>query len=160
MPQQRGKYFTIILLISATLALFGCSSVADQAQKDIVAAEAQAVSTATPTATPQATAELLQTEIVLEPISPISPVSPIVTAVIVSSPVEPIPGSEEALTAATEDLFQKTGIPADQIKLVAMEAIEWNDGSLGCPQEGEMSIQVVTPGYKITLGEAYWCSRR
>ena len=39
-----------------------------------------------------------------------------------------------------------------------MEAVEWSDASLGCPQEGFMYAQVITPGYLIILeaqGEQY-----
>ena len=31
------------------------------------------------------------------------------------------------------------------------EKIEWNDSSLGCPKPGMNYLQVVTPGYRITL---------
>ena len=68
--------------------------------------------------------------------------------------VEVIPGSEEALTAAVTDLSEQTGLPADQITLVSIEAVEWRDSSLGCPEEGFMYAQVITPGYKIVLEAA------
>jgi hypothetical protein len=29
--------------------------------------------------------------------------------------------------------------------------MEWSDASLGCPQEGMMYAQVITPGYLIVL---------
>jgi hypothetical protein len=65
--------------------------------------------------------------------------------------MQPIPGSEAALAAAIADLSQRTGVSADQITLVSMEAREWSDASLGCPQEGMMYAQVITPGYLIIL---------
>ena len=64
---------------------------------------------------------------------------------------EIIPGSEEALAAAVEDLSEQTGVPPGQITLVSMEAVEWGDSSLGCPQPGFMYAQVITPGFKIVL---------
>ncbi len=67
------------------------------------------------------------------------------------SDVEIIPGSEEPLAAATADLSKKTGLMAANISLTAMEAVEWSDASMGCPQEGFMYAQVITPGYLMTL---------
>ena len=64
---------------------------------------------------------------------------------------EVIPGSEEALAAAVEGLSEHTGLPPDRITLVSMETVEWRDSSLGCPQEGFMYAQVITPGYRIVL---------
>jgi hypothetical protein len=65
--------------------------------------------------------------------------------------VPPIPGSEAALAAAVADLTKQTGLPADQITLVSIEGRDWSDASLGCPQEGMMYAQVITPGYLIIL---------
>jgi hypothetical protein len=39
-----------------------------------------------------------------------------------------------------------------------MEEQQWSDTSLGCPQEGFMYAQVITPGYLIVLeaqGQTY-----
>jgi len=92
-----------------------------------------------------------------EPVSPVSPLEkPAVRAG--DQGVEPIPGSETALAAAKADLAQQSGVPVDQIKLVSMEAVEWSDTSLGCPQEGYMYAQVITPGYVMVLeaqGQSY-----
>jgi hypothetical protein len=35
--------------------------------------------------------------------------------------------------------------------LVSVEAVEWNDASLGCPQPGMMYAQVITPGYLVKV---------
>ena len=64
---------------------------------------------------------------------------------------EIIPGSEEPLAAAVEDLSTQTGMPPGQITPASMEAVEWGDSSLGCPQPGFMYAQVITPGFKIVL---------
>ena len=68
-----------------------------------------------------------------------------------SGQVEPLPGSEKALTAATADLAERTGLAASEVRLVSMEAVDWNDTSLGCPQEGYMYAQVITPGFRMIL---------
>ena len=44
------------------------------------------------------------------------------------------------------------------VKVLTVEPVAWSDASLGCPQEGYMYAQVVTPGYKATVevaGEVY-----
>ena len=68
--------------------------------------------------------------------------------------MDPIPGSEKPLAAALDDLSQQAGVPLDQISLVSIEARQWADSSLGCPQEGFMYAQVITPGYLIVLDAA------
>ena len=35
--------------------------------------------------------------------------------------------------------------------MVSAQAVEWPDGSLGCPQPGMAYLQVITPGYKLVL---------
>lgn len=69
------------------------------------------------------------------------------------------PGSEPLLTLAQADLAQRLGLAsAGDIKLVAAEARDWPDTSLGCPQEGFMYAQVITAGFQFTLeagGERY-----
>lgn len=52
---------------------------------------------------------------------------------------------------AVEFLANSLDIDAQQIEVVSMESVMWNDASLGCPEPGEMYAQVVTPGYRITL---------
>jgi hypothetical protein len=75
-----------------------------------------------------------------------------------SRSLAPAPGSEEAVAAAVADLAQKQGIPVDAITVQSVEPMEWGDTSLGCPQEGFMYAQVITPGYLIILeaqGQTY-----
>jgi hypothetical protein len=50
------------------------------------------------------------------------------------------------------------GLSAEDITLGSAEAVDWPDGSLGCPQPGMMYGQVITRGYLIILeadGETY-----
>ncbi|HJS18539.1 MAG TPA: hypothetical protein VJ785_07310 [Anaerolineales bacterium] len=56
--------------------------------------------------------------------------------------------AEDAAIAA---LSQNLGIPADQIEVVSVEAVEWPDACLGVVQEGVACAQVMSPGYKIIL---------
>ncbi len=65
----------------------------------------------------------------------------------------PIPGEAESVVQqARDDLAQRLGIDdAAKIAVVAVEAVDWPDTSLGCPEPGMMYAQVITPGYKILL---------
>ncbi len=50
-----------------------------------------------------------------------------------------------------DDLEQRSGQPRDEFTEVIGAAVEWSDGSLGCPQPGQMYPQVITPGYHVVL---------
>ncbi|HJZ46278.1 MAG TPA: hypothetical protein VKE41_03900 [Roseiflexaceae bacterium] len=48
-------------------------------------------------------------------------------------------------------LAQEQGLAERDITVAAVEATEWRDSSLGCPKPGMNYLQVITPGYKITM---------
>lgn len=52
---------------------------------------------------------------------------------------------------AREKLATDLGMAADAVNVVDVQAVEWRDGSLGCPKPGMMYPQVITPGYQVTL---------
>ncbi len=52
---------------------------------------------------------------------------------------------------AKEDLAQRLSIPTSDISLSDAKDVIWPDSSLGCPQEGMLYAQVLTPGYLIKL---------
>ena len=54
-----------------------------------------------------------------------------------------------ALAAAF--LADKLGVPSNDLTLLSIQQKEWFDASLGCPQQGMMYAQVITPGYEITF---------
>jgi len=59
---------------------------------------------------------------------------------------------------ATQDLVKRAGVSAGDIAVRSVQAVQWRDGSLGCPQPGMNYIMMITPGYLITLeanGQAY-----
>ena len=49
------------------------------------------------------------------------------------------------------DLAQKTGVSLDKINILEVDAVEWPDGSLGCGKPGNVYIQVIMPGFLISL---------
>ena len=66
-----------------------------------------------------------------------------------SSPNEPVAGEIE--TAARKLLAGELGADEGELKLDGSESVQWSDASLGCPQEGMMYAQVITPGYKLVF---------
>ncbi len=63
----------------------------------------------------------------------------------------PPPEAQEVVRLAKEDLAQRLSVAVDQIQLVSVEAVDWSDTSLGCPQPGMMYAQVITPGFRVIL---------
>lgn len=53
---------------------------------------------------------------------------------------------------AKEDLAGRLSISVEQVNYIGVYDVTWPDASLGCPQEGMMYAQVLTPGYLIKLG--------
>jgi hypothetical protein len=63
-----------------------------------------------------------------------------------------------AVELARDDLARRLALALDVIQLVSVEAVDWSDTSLGCPQPGMMYAQVITPGFLIVLeamGQSY-----
>jgi hypothetical protein len=158
-----SKTIWVIALLTIALAVAACGGrEADQDIEPVSSIEAQsAPEEAGPTdepapsptpmdvPTPLSTPTELPTEIT-EPVSPLEePQEPTMPSP--SSEVQPLPGSDKALAAAIADLAEQTGLSPNDIELVSMEAVEWSDASLGCPQEGFMYAQVITPGFLIIL---------
>jgi hypothetical protein len=64
----------------------------------------------------------------------------------------PIPAqAEKAVSWARSDLADQEEIAPEQIEVVSVESVEWRNSSLGCPQPGQVYLQVITPGYRIVL---------
>ena len=87
----------------------------------------------------------------------VTPVMATPTALIPAT-VETPAGPETSLALATEDLAGRLGVAVEKIAVLGVEAVEWPDTSLGCPQPGKMYTQAITSGYRIILkvgGEQY-----
>jgi hypothetical protein len=74
--------------------------------------------------------------------------SPLPTPTLVGSGAAP---AADLLTDVRRDLAERLGIVASVIETVRVEAVEWSDGSLGCPEPGESYTQALEPGHKIVL---------
>ncbi|HEY0078834.1 MAG TPA: hypothetical protein VGB73_09335 [Pyrinomonadaceae bacterium] len=58
---------------------------------------------------------------------------------------------EEAVERAREDLAKRLGVSKDEVKEAGVEQAEFPDMALGAPEDGEMSGQMITPGWRIRL---------
>lgn len=65
--------------------------------------------------------------------------------------VTPPAGAREVVELAREDLARRLDLESAAIAVVSVQAVEWSDTSLGCPQPGMMYAQVITPGYRVAL---------
>ena len=65
---------------------------------------------------------------------------------------------EDAVRKARADLAKRIGVSDDQIEEKSVESADFPDMALGAPEKGEMSGQMVTPGWRIRLsagGQGY-----
>jgi hypothetical protein len=58
---------------------------------------------------------------------------------------------KQIVETAKADLAKRLSVADGEINLVSVEAVDWPDASMGCPQPGMMYAQIVTPGYHIIL---------
>jgi hypothetical protein len=57
------------------------------------------------------------------------------------------PGSPEDIAAHV--VADQSNRLASDVRILSVDAIDFGDSSLGCPQPGMAYIQVITPGYKV-----------
>jgi hypothetical protein len=50
-----------------------------------------------------------------------------------------------------QDATTQLGVEPSALTVTAIETVEWPDSSLGCPEDGGVYAQVVSPGYRITV---------
>src|ERR1700737_1437685 len=65
---------------------------------------------------------------------------------------------DEIVDRARRDLAQRLGISESDTAIKSVEPVDFPDAALGAPLEDEMSAQVITPGWRITLeanGKSY-----
>jgi hypothetical protein len=66
-----------------------------------------------------------------------------------AGPNDPVSGP--LTTVAKQMLARDTGVAEADITVKSVDAVEWRNSSLGCPKNGVMYMQVITPGYRIVL---------
>jgi hypothetical protein len=65
--------------------------------------------------------------------------------------VNPDPKLANYILQSRTDLATRLNVAPESITVKQAQALEWPDGSLGCPQRGVFYVQVVSPGYLILL---------
>lgn len=58
---------------------------------------------------------------------------------------------ERMVELARRDLARRLDLDAAEVRVMSVEAVDWPDASLGCPQPGMAYTQVVTPGFRVVL---------
>lgn len=67
-------------------------------------------------------------------------------------PAEQLSDAERgAAQLAIDTLAASLGIAREEIEVDTVRAIEWRDSSIGCPRPGMAYLDVITPGYRVTL---------
>lgn len=141
------KRIALVLILFVVAGGFaGCLGVTQTLTPPTAAPTSPPAPTNVPTALPTATT----------PAHPTPPPSPVRANT-------PTPGGEIVITDPTliklvedakTDLTTRANVPLTGIMVKSTEAVEWRDSSLGCPIEGQMYTQVITPGYLIVLEAA------
>jgi len=65
----------------------------------------------------------------------------------------PVTGEVDSNLVANikQDLISRTGATESDITVIRSEEVIWNDGSLGCPEPGEMYTQALVNGFWVVL---------
>jgi hypothetical protein len=71
----------------------------------------------------------------------------------VSSPA-PDASSQPARDAAVREAAQHLGANQSDLRIERTEPRDWPDAALGCPTQGVLYAQVITPGYLIVISGA------
>jgi hypothetical protein len=61
-------------------------------------------------------------------------------------PAPPIPGESNLVNNLRQSLSPLLNVPADEIEISELQAVDWPDGCLGLPRPGEACTDVITPG--------------
>lgn len=142
---MRSRDYLLVFMLSLTFltTLIGCTSAL--------------TSPAAPQPTEQINAPIPTNTLFIESPDTLAPKPSLIPPSILT-PVEPpnlqpetdeVP--EELLEEIFADLIQRTGAGREDIQVVKTEAVVWNDGSLGCPKNGEVYIQILINGYWVIL---------
>lgn len=72
------------------------------------------------------------------------------------TPVDP--QAQKMIQLAKESLVKKFKLNEDQVHVASIQAMDWPDAGIGCPQAGMVYAEVITPGYQILFeanGQSY-----
>jgi hypothetical protein len=76
-----------------------------------------------------------------------------VTGATTTAPAQPrTPDSHDMLDRMAQDLQQRLGTPTSVFTVLNVQAVVWDDSSLGCPQPERSYLPAQTPGVRVVLG--------
>lgn len=84
-----------------------------------------------------------------QPVRPVTELTP--------APVDaPLLSAEEQAIAdaALQFVAGQLGIEGETLRIRSVQAVQWPDASLGCPQPDMVYAAVITPGYLVTVEHA------
>jgi hypothetical protein len=81
--------------------------------------------------------------------APPSAVAPVASSSVPGSNLSP--EQQAAVAAVVQDAAARLSISPNELSVDRVEAREWGDSSLGCPQPGNLYSQIVTPGFLIVI---------
>lgn len=58
---------------------------------------------------------------------------------------------QELLGRILADAAERSGVSEDDMEVIRAEFVTWNDGSLGCPEPGQVYTQALIDGFHIIL---------
>jgi len=61
-------------------------------------------------------------------------------------------GLQEITEISRADLGQRLAVEPGEIQVLRAERVTWRDSSAGCPESGQMYMQVLTEGARVVLG--------
>jgi hypothetical protein len=74
---------------------------------------------------------------------------------VVALVVAAVPAGDETGSAASQArtaLAERLQVEVEEIEVLEVEAAEWPNAALGCPEKGKVYAQVLTSGYRVQLG--------
>lgn len=136
----------LALTLGLSLLLLACTPISQPAD-EATSTDATVITETTPvtaTATVSPTTALTATAPITDS-----------TTTTTTTPIPNLSATEQQLVDQAMTLVAtESGVAVAELTLTSMEAVEWPDSSLGCPQPDTMYMQVITPGYQITLTAA------
>jgi hypothetical protein len=61
------------------------------------------------------------------------------------------PEAQPMVDLVLEDAAIQLGVEPSALTVTAIDTVDWPDSSLGCPEDGGVYAQVISPGYRITV---------
>lgn len=87
-------------------------------------------------------------------LTPITPEPPRPTGGAGALPTGPVPDAvqeREDVQAAVEAEAERTGVDVAQVEIAGYADVTWRDGSIGCPEPGQMYTMALVPGHQLIL---------